>query len=612
MEKIKRKGKSTDTMKKLVTCVGEYKRPSILTSVFVTMEVILEVLIPLIMAQIISVGMDTTISEFTFSIELGKNSWPVFTMPTRTSFIVVCGVVMMCFALVSLCFGALSGRYAAIASSGFAKNIRKGIYYKVQDFSFANLDHFNTAGLVTRLTTDVTNAQFAYMMVIRILVRAPLMLVLALAMTISIDAEMSIIFAVAIPILVIGLLIGVKVVFPRFEKMLKKYDDMNESTQENLTGIRAVKAFVREDYEIKRFKRISEAAQQLQFKAEKVLVIAMPLLQIVVYACIVAIVWFGGNKIIAGKLDLGYLSALLNYVMQILMSLMMVAMCLVMVVMSRASAERIVEVFDEKIDIEDKPDASDEKPADGSIDFVNVDFSYSKNPDVLNLEDINLHIRSGETVGIIGGTGSAKTTLVQLLPRLYDVQDGAVLVGGRDVRDYKLNNLRDAVGMVLQKNVLFSGTIKDNLKWGNPDATDEEVEHAAKVAQAHDFITGFEKGYDTDLGQGGVNVSGGQKQRLCIARALLKKPKVMILDDSTSAVDTATDAKIREGLKKEFGDITVLIIAQRIASVENADKIIVMDNGKISAVGTHDELLKSSHIYQDVYYSQQKGVADND
>ncbi|MBQ9276531.1 MAG: ABC transporter ATP-binding protein [Clostridia bacterium] len=603
--------KAKGWLKKLAPCVGEYKTPSILASVFVAVEVLFEVFIPLIMAQLINVGMNADLEEFVFVLELGKTSVPLFTMTNRVHFILVCGALMVGMALFSLFCGAMSGKFAAEASTGFAMNLRRKIFYKVENFSFLNLDKFNTASLVTRLTTDVANVQNSYMMIIRTLVRAPFMLVLALVMAISINPKLSIIFGVTLPILLIGLLIGVRVVFPRFEKMLRKYDDLNESTQENLIGIRAVKAFVREEHEIKKFKEVSETVRKLQFSAEKIIVIVSPFMQILVYACIICIVWFGGNDIIVGGMQLGDLSAFLSYVMQILMSLMMVAMIFMMIVLSRASVDRIVEVLDEKIDIEDPEGATDELPTDGSIDFENVSFSYSKNPDNLNLSGVNLHINAGETVGIIGGTGSAKTTLVQLIPRLYDVLDGSVKVGGRDVREYKIEPLREAVGMVLQKNTLFSGTIKENLLWGNPNATDEEIYEAAKAAQAHDFVMSFPNGYDTDLGQGGVNVSGGQKQRLCIARALLKKPKIMILDDSTSAVDTATDAAIRSGLKEKFGDTTVLIIAQRIASVENADKIIVMNDGKIDAIGTHDELLESNDIYRDVYFSQQSGKADD-
>ena len=600
--------KSKGGVKKMASCIGEYKPHAIFTSVLVALEVLFEIFIPLIMAQIVNVGMAENAAEFTFTLQLGKLSLALFTMTNRVSFIVTCGAMMVGMALVSLFFGTMSGKLAATASTGFAKNLRRKLFYKIENFSFANLDRFNTASLVTRLTTDVTNIQMAFQIVIRMLVRSPIMLILAMCMSISISPDLSVIFAVALPVLIVGIFIGVKVVFPRFEKMLRKYDDMNESTQENLIGIRAVKAFVREDNEIDKFKKVSSTVQKLQFSAEKIIVVAFPFMQIIIYACILCVAWFGGNDIIVGKMLLGDFTAFLSYIMQILMSLMMVAMGFMNIVLSRASLDRIVEVLDEKIDIEDGENASDSlKVADGSIDFDHVDFSYSKSHDVLNLEDIDLHIKSGETIGIIGGTGSAKTTLVQLIPRLYDVLDGEVKVGGVNVKEYKLNELRDSVAMVLQKNVLFSGTIRENLAWGNKDATQEEIEHAAKAAQAHDFIMSFPDGYDTELGQGGVNVSGGQKQRLCIARALLKKPKIMIMDDSTSAVDTATDAAIRNGLKKEFGDTTVLIIAQRISSVESADRIIVMNDGKIDAIGTHDELIATNQIYQDVYNSQKKG-----
>ncbi len=591
----------------MASCVGEYKVPAIFTSVLVALEVLFEILIPLIMAQIVNVGMAENVSEFTFTLKFGKNSFALFSMNNRIWFIVTCGAMMVVMALVSLFFGTMSGKLAAVASTGFAKNLRKKMFYKIENFSFANLDRFNTASLVTRLTTDVTNIQMAFQIIIRMLVRSPIMFILAMVMSISISPDLSLIFAAAIPVIAIGLVVGVKVVFPRFEKMLRKYDAMNESTQENLTGIRAVKAFVREDNEIERFKKVSSAVQKLQFSAEKIIVVAFPFMQIVIYACIICVAWFGGNDIIAGRMQLGDFTAFLSYIMQILMSLIMVAMGFMNIVMSRASLDRIVEILDEKIDIEDGENAQDIEVKDGSIDFDNVNFSYSKSHDVLNLENIDLHIKSGETIGIIGGTGSAKSTLVQLIPRLYDVLDGEVKVGGVNVKDYKLEKLRDSVAMVLQKNVLFSGTIKQNLMWGNKFATDDEIEHAAKAAQAHDFIMSFPNGYETELGQGGVNVSGGQKQRLCIARALLKHPKIMIMDDSTSAVDTATDAAIRSGLKNEFGDTTVLIIAQRISSVEGADRIIVMNDGKIAAIGTHEELLAINEIYQDVYNSQKKG-----
>ena len=600
--------KSKGGVKKMAGCIGEYKPHAIFTSLLVALEVLFEIFIPLIMAQIVNVGMAENATEFTFTLQLGKLNCAIFTMTNRVSFIVTCGAMMVVMALISLFFGTMSGKLAATASTGFAKNLRRKLFYKIENFSFANLDRFNTASLVTRLTTDVTNIQMAFQITIRMLVRSPIMLILATCMAISISPDLSLIFAVALPVLIIGLILGVKIIFPRFEKMLHKYDAMNESTQENLIGIRAVKAFVREDNEIDKFKKVSSTVQKLQFSAEKIIVVAFPFMQIIVYACMLCVAWFGGNDIIVGKMQLGDFTAFLSYIMQILMSLMMVAMGFMNVVLSRASLDRIVEVLDEKIDIEDGENASDElKVADGSIDFDHVDFSYSKSGEVLNLEDIDLHIKSGETIGIIGGTGSAKSTLVQLIPRLYDVFDGEVKVGGVNVKEYKLNELRDSVAMVLQKNVLFSGTIRENLAWGNKNATQEEIEHAAKAAQAHDFIMSFPNGYDTELGQGGVNVSGGQKQRLCIARALLKKPKIMIMDDSTSAVDTATDAAIRAGLKNEFGDTTVLIIAQRISSVESADRIIVMNDGKIDAVGTHDELIATNQIYQDVYNSQKKG-----
>lgn len=609
-EKVNKTPRAKGGFKKIASAVGEYRGVSIATSLLVAVEVLFEVFIPLIMAQIVDTGMKDNLTVFPFVLKFGTLHVQLFEMTDRTLFIVVCGVMMVVMAILSLICGALSAKFAATASTGFSSNLRRKLFYKVENFSFKNLDHFNTANLVTRLTTDVTNMQNAYMMIIRVLVRAPFMLILSLVMSVTLSPKLSIIFAVVLPLLVVGLLIGTKIVFPRFEKMLSKYDEMNESTQENLIGIRAVKAFVREDNETKKFKKVSETVQKLQFSAEKIIVIAFPFMQILVYACIICIILFGGQDIINTHNEgftTGDLTAFLSYVMQILMSFMMVAMVFMTIVMSRASMDRIVEVLDEKIDIVDGENAQNIVPADGSIDFENVDFSYKNDSNVLNLENIDLHIKSGETIGIIGGTGSAKTTLVQLIPRLYDVLDGCVKVGGVDVRDYKIDSLRSAVGMVLQKNVLFSGTIKQNLLWGNPNATDEEIYHAAKVAQAHDFVMSFPNGYETDLGQGGVNVSGGQKQRLCIARALLKHPKIMILDDSTSAVDTATDASIRAGLKNEFSDTTVIIIAQRISSVEDADRIIVMNDGKIDAIGTHEDLIQTNSIYRDVYQSQQKG-----
>lgn len=607
----KRKLNTKGAVKKIAKCIGEYKTPSVLSMVLIALEVIFEVFIPVIMAQIINIGMAEGIEEFPLVLTFGKAQIHLFTLDNRINFILACGALMVSMALISLLCGMGSAKFAASASTGFAKNLRQTIFYKVERFSFANLDHFNTASLVTRLTTDVTNIGNAYMMLIRTLVRAPLMLIMALAMAISISPDLSIIFAVALPVLIICLLFGVKIIFPRFEKMLHKYDEMNESTQENLIGISAVKAFVREHNETEKFKKVSSAVQKLQYDAEKIIVIAMPAMQILVYACTICIVWFGGQNMIGGTMLLGDFSAFLSYVMQILTSLIMVAVVFMMVVLSRASISRINEIFNEEIDIEDDENSTVTEVKDGSIDFENVNFSYSKSEDVLNLENINIHIKSGETIGIIGSTGSAKSTFVQLIPRLYDCLSGEVKVGGVNVKNYKLETLRDAVAMVLQKNVLFTGTIKENLMWGNPQATEEELDHAADVAQALQLIRERENGYDTMLDQGGANVSGGQKQRLCIARALLKKPKIMILDDSTSAVDTATDAKIRDGFKKEFGDTTVLIIAQRISSIESADRIIVMDNGKVNAVGTHEELLASNEIYRDVYLSQTKGSAED-
>lgn len=612
MEKTQQAKKPQGTIRKLASCIGENKTPSILCAVLVTFEVILEVLIPLVMAQVINVGLVENATEFTFLFEFGSITAPIFTVYDRVEFICLCGAIIIIMALISLACGILAGRFAAVASSGFAYNVRVKLINKIERFSFANLDHFNTASIVTRLTTDIHFILMAYMTIIRTLVRSPIMLVLALVSAITINPRMSLVFAITLPIILIALPIGIKLIFPKFMKMLDEYDGMNESTQENLTGIRAVKAFVREDHETEKFRKVSARVQKLQFDAEKYLVIAMPFLQMIIYASIIILVWVGGNDIIAGDMQIGYLSSFLTYVMQVFMSLAMVAMVLVTVVMSRASAQRIVEIFDEEIDITDAEDATDDEVADGSIDFENVNFSYSKNADKLNVENINLHIKAGERIGIIGATGSGKTTLVQLIPRLYDTFDGEVKVGGRNVKEYKVEKLRDSVAMVLQKNVLFSGTIRENLLWGNPNATQEQIEHATKVAQAHDFIMSFPNGYETELGQGGVNVSGGQKQRLSIARALLKHPKVMIMDDSTSAVDTATDASIRAGLKNEFGDTTVIIIAQRVASVEDADRIIVMENGKIKDIGSHEELMESSETYRDIYNSQQKGGGDFD
>jgi len=574
-------------LKKLLPCLGKYKKYAILAPLMIIGEVIIEVFIPLIMSKIIDVG-------------IGNGD---------IGYVIKMGALMVLMAMFALLFGALSGRFAAVAGAGFAKGLRQKLFDKVQEFSFANADKFSTASLVTRLTTDVTNTQMAFMMIIRVLVRAPLMLISATVMTIAINARLSVIFLVAIPVLGIALYAIITKAHTLFRTLMKVYDGMNASVQENLVAIRVVKAFVREDYEKTKFKSAADAVREAQIKAEKIIILNMPLMQFVMYGCMIAISWFGGRMIIGGTLLTGELMSFISYVMQIMMSLMIISFIFVMIVLSRASASRIIEVIDEEIDIKDNNKNSGLKVEDGSIVFDNVSFSYSKNKDNLTLSDCSFEIKSGETIGIIGGTGSAKTSLVQLIPRLYDVMEGRVLVGGHDVRDYQLDTLRNSVAMVLQKNVLFSGTIKENLRWGNKNATDEEIAEACRAAQAHDFVVSFPQGYDTDLEQGGVNVSGGQKQRLCIARALLKKPKIIILDDSTSAVDTATDSKIRQAFKEKLTGTTTIIIAQRIASVCDADKIIVMDDGKINAIGTHEELLAINSIYREVYESQQKGVA---
>lgn len=574
-------------IKKLLPSLGEYKKHAVYTPLFVIIEVILEIFIPFLMAKIIDVG-----------IQNGD-----------VNYILKIGALMVLMALFSLLFGVLAGKFAATASVGFAKGLRRTLFEKIQMFSFANLDRFSTASLITRLTTDINHAQTAFQVSIRMLVRAPIMLISATFMAYTINPRLCIIFLVAIPLLSTALyLIGTRA-FPLFRAMLNKYDNLNAMVQENLIGIRVVKAFVRENHENEKFRQAAEAVRLAQLKAEKIMVLGMPLMQFVMYGCMIAISWFGGNMIIRGEMLTGELMSFIGYVTQILVSLMMITMAFVMIVISRASLTRITEVIDEEIDIKDNTSDNNLTVEDGSVVFKNVNFSYSKNKDNLTLCDIDFEIKSGETIGIIGGTGSAKTTLVQLIPRLYDVMDGKILVGRHDVRDYKLDTLRDAVAMVLQKNVLFSGTIKENLKWGNENATDEEIIEACKAAQAYDFIVSFPDGFETQLGQGGVNVSGGQKQRLTIARALLKKPKILILDDSTSAVDTATDSKIRQAFTQKISNTTTIIIAQRISSVCDADKIIVMDDGKIDAIGTHDELLATNSIYREVYESQQKGVA---
>lgn len=571
-------------LKKLLSYVGRYKKQAILTPVCILGEVAMEVLIPYVMASIINNGIKKD--------DVGH--------------VAIMGVLMIVMALVSLLFGAIAGRFSAVAAVGFAKNLRKALFEKVQSFSFSNVDKFSSASLTTRLTTDVTNVQMSFMMFIRTAVRAPMMLIFALIMAVTANAELSTVFLCAMPVLAIAIAVIMTKAHPRFKAMLTLYDNMNGRVQENLIGIRTVKAFVREDYEKKKFTDSTEAVRAAQVNAEKLIIMTMPFMQLCMYASIIAILYFGGNIIVGGDMLTGELTQFVTYVTQILMSLMMLSFLFMMFVISRASIQRIYDVLTEEVDIV-SPENAVTDIKDGSVRFKNVSFSYFKDMNNLALEKVNIDIKSGETIGIIGGTGSSKTTLVQLIPRLYDVTEGEVLVGGRDVREYDLEALRNQVAMVLQKNVLFSGTIKDNLKWGNAEATDEEIIEACKQACAHDFITSFPDGYEQNLGQGGVNVSGGQKQRLCIARALLKKPKILILDDSTSAVDTATDANIRKAFRENLGDVTTFIIAQRISSVKDADRIIVMDDGKITDVGTHAELLENSEIYREVYDSQQKG-----
>lgn len=575
-------------IKKIVSYVREYKKDSIITPIFMILEVIMEVFIPFLMAAIIDNGIGNGDMKYVY----------------------VVGGIMVITSLLSLTFGALGGKYAAIASTGLAKNLRKGMYSNIQDFSFSNLDKFSTAGLVTRLTTDVTNVQNAYQMILRMLVRAPIMLISAMIMAFYINAKLSLIFLVAIIFLSIALGLIVAKAFPNFKKVFEKYDDLNASIQENLTGIRVVKAYVREEHEISKFNKSSKILYNFFISAEKIVVLNMPIMQFAIYTCVLLLSWLGAKMIISDTMTTGELMSLFTYASNILMSLMFISMVFVMVTMAKSSAERIVEVLDEKSDLSN-PEKAIYEVKDGSIEFENVNFSYSKNIDNLNLENINFRINSGETIGILGGTGSAKTTLVQLIPRLYDVTSGTIKVGGIDVRKYDIETLRDEVAMVLQKNVLFSGTIKENLRWGNKEATDEEIIHACKQAQADEFIQNLPDKYDTYIEQGGTNVSGGQKQRLCIARALLKKPKILILDDSTSAVDTKTDSVIRKAFKEEIPNTTKIIIAQRISSVEDADKIIVLNDGIIDGFGTHEELLNNNEIYKEVYDSQMKG-ADND
>lgn len=571
-------------IKRLSQCIREYKKDAILSPLYVLVESLLDVAIPFVMAGLIDKG-----------IEAGN-----------MSIILRYGAILVGFALVALTFGALSGRSCARATAGFARNLRHDMFHHLQVYSFSNIDKFSSAGLVTRLTTDVSNVQNAFMMIIRTLIRCPAMLIFAMVMSFRINHDISLIFLAVIPILGVGLYLIIKHVHPVFERVFKTYDRLNGVVQENLSGIRVVKNFVREDHEIEKFDTISGTIYKDFSLAERILALNSPLMQGCVYACMILVSWLGAKQIVIGNMSTGNLMSFFTYIMQILSSLMMLSMVFVMITMSRASAERIVEVLDEESDITNCDNPVYEVK-DGSVEFTDVSFSYAKRPDKTVLDDIDLIIPSGQTVGIIGGTGSSKSSLVQLIPRLYDVTGGCVKVGGIDVRNYDLQTLRHNVAMVLQKNTLFSGTIKENLRWGNPDATDEELVHACRLAQADDFIRTFPDGYDTYIEQGGTNVSGGQKQRLCIARAILRKPKILILDDSTSAVDTKTDALIRQAFREEIPNTTKIIIAQRISSVMDADQIVVMDNGRINACGTHEELLANNEIYREVYESQQKG-----
>lgn len=577
-------------VRKLLRSVREYKTSSLLAPLFVTCEVILEVIIPMLMANLID-----------FGIEAGN-----------MQYILKMGLALIICCIVSLTFGALSGKYAAVASAGFAKNLREDMYDKVQEYSFSNIDKFSTASIVTRLTTDITNIQNAYMMSIRVAVRCPIMLFFALFMAFQINSHLAPIFVIAIPILAVGLVIIISNAKRIFERVFRTYDKLNNVVQENLHGIRVVKSFVREDHETEKFCSVSKEIYQDFSKAEKILAFNAPLMQFCAYGCMLLISWLGAKLIVASGnnpavgMTTGDLTSMFSYTMQILMSLMMFSMVFVMITISYASMERAEEILDEKSDLHN-PENPVYEVKDGSIEFDHVNFAYGKNADKLCLDNVNLKIPSGSTVGIIGGTGSSKSTLVQLILRLYDATEGAVKVGGRDVREYDIESLREEVAMVLQKNVLFSGTIKDNLRWGKEDATDEEMRHVCQLAQADEFIQTFPDGYDTYIEQGGTNVSGGQKQRLCIARALLKKPKILILDDSTSAVDTKTDALIRMAFREEIPNTTKIIIAQRISSVEDADLILVLDDGKINGMGTHEELLANNEIYREVYESQQKG-----
>ena len=571
-------------IKKLAKCVGEFKKDAIKTPLYVSLECVFDVLIPFLMATLIDGGINKGNSNVIIKI----------------------GVILIICSILAMFCGVMSGRHAARASSGFARNLRKKMYHNVQNFSFANIDKFSPASIVTRHTTDVNNVQMAFQMMTRIAIRAPLMLIFSLAMAFIVNSKLALIFLVAIPFLALGLYFIATKAHPIFEKAIKTYDNLNNLVEENVRGIRVVKSYVMEEKEIKKFDLVSKDIYNQFSRASRLVALNNPLMQFTVSTIIVLISWFGGKEIVAGGLTTGEFTSLISYAMQILISLMILSMVLVMIMISRASAERIVEILDEESDLKNNENPIKEVK-DGSIIFESVDFSYVNDINKLCLKNINLEIKSGETIGIIGGTGSSKTTLVQLIPRLFDVTTGKLKVGGVDVKDYDIETLRNEVAMVLQKNVLFSGTIKENLRWGNENATDKELEEACKLAQAHDFIMSFPDKYDTYIEQGGTNVSGGQKQRLCIARALLKKPKILIFDDSTSAVDTKTDSLIRKAFAEEIPNTTKIIIAQRISSVQDADKIIVMDNGKIDGFGTHEELIKNNKIYQEVYESQTKG-----
>ena len=575
--------------KTLFKSIREYKKQSMLAPILVILEVLMEVLIPLEMAKIIDVGIANG--------DLG--------------YIVQRGIILVAMAMLALFFGVQAGNMAAVAAAGYAKNLRHDIFYKVQDFSFKNIDHFSTSGLVTRMTTDITNVQMAYMMSIRLLARAPFMIILSWIMTLLLNKTISLLFLIVIPLLGGTLIYIAKKAHPHFIKVFDEYDVLNNSVQENVNASRVVKAFVREDYEIDKFHDISKYVYNLFTKAEKIVAWNSPVMQFTMYSVVLIMVLIGGKSIIAGSMETGELTSVIVYALQIIGSLMMVTFVFVMIMIAEASTERINEVLDEVPEMEDKADAVTEV-TNGDIEFEHVNFSYAGEGGNLSLKDVNLHIKSGQIVGIIGGTGSAKSTLVQLIPRLYDVTSGTVKVGGTDVRDYNLKALRDQVSVVLQKNVLFTGSIYENIRWGDETASDAEVERVCKLAQADGFIREFPNQYETMIVEGGNNVSGGQKQRLCIARALLKKPKILILDDSTSAVDTKTDALIRQAFREEIPDTTRIIIAQRVSSVEDADVIIVMDKGEISGIGTSEELLKTNAIYREVYESQMKGGKDSE